>query len=74
MIPCYNEAKTLPITLSTIKRDYKGIDETEILIINDGSSDETSRVAIENGVDYVVLHNVTLCLYDVYSRIVSHLL
>jgi len=56
MIPCYNEAKTLPITLSTIKRDYKGIDETEILIINDGSYDETSRVAIENGVDYIVLH------------------
>ena len=35
---------------------------------------ECSYTVVPWSLDYVVLHNVTLCLYDVYSRIVSHLL
>lgn len=53
-IPCYNEEKTLPITLKQIPRSYKGIDKVELLIIDDGSTDRTIEVARENGVDHVV--------------------
>ena len=53
-IPCYNEADTLEIALNDLPRQIDGIDEIEYLIINDGSSDDTERIAIEWGVNYVV--------------------
>lgn len=53
-IPCYNEAETLEIALNDLPRKIEGIDEIEYLIINDGSKDDTVRVAKEWGIDYVV--------------------
>ncbi|MCR5746915.1 MAG: glycosyltransferase family 2 protein [Lachnospiraceae bacterium] len=53
-VPCYNEAKTLTIALDDLPKHIDGIDEIEYLIINDGSKDETVKVAKEWGVDYVV--------------------
>lgn len=53
-IPCYNEKDSLPITLKAIPKEIKGIDKTEILIINDGSSDNTVRIAQDSGVHYIV--------------------
>ena len=53
-IPCYNEEDSLPITLKAIPTEIKGIDKTEILIINDGSSDNTVRIAQDSGVHYIV--------------------
>lgn len=53
-IPCYNEAETLEIALNDLPKKIEGIDETEYLIINDGSRDDTVQVAKEWGVNYVV--------------------
>ncbi len=53
-IPCYNEAETLLVALNDLPKHIDGIDEIEYLIINDGSSDDTERVAKEWGVQYVV--------------------
>jgi glycosyltransferase involved in cell wall biosynthesis len=53
-IPCFNEEKTLPVTLKDIPRQYKGIDKVEILIIDDGSTDRTVDVAVKEGVHHVV--------------------
>lgn len=61
-IPCYNEAKTLEVTLNDLPKQIDGIDEIEYLIINDGSDDETERVAREWGVHYVVHHKRNLGL------------
>lgn len=55
-IPCYNEAGTLAIALAALPRQVPGFDEVEWLIIDDGSQDETVKVALENGVDHVVRH------------------
>lgn len=53
-IPCYNEEKCLPITLSEMPRNVPGFDVVEWLIINDGSTDNTVKVAQNAGVDHVV--------------------
>lgn len=53
-IPCYNEAKYLPITLQDLPREIEGIDQIETLVVDDGSRDSTAKVARKNGVDHVV--------------------
>lgn len=61
-IPCLNEEETLAATLIDIPRKLPGIDEIEILIIDDGSTDRTVDVARRFGVQHIVrnLHNVGL--------------
>lgn len=55
-IPAYNEAGHLPVVLSDIPRQFHGVDEMIILVIDDGSTDNTSKVALDNGADYVLRH------------------
>lgn len=53
-IPCYNEEQTLPETVADIPRQIDGIDQVEVLVIDDGSRDNTVQVAREIGVDHVI--------------------
>lgn len=53
-IPCYNEAETLEIALNDLPKKLEGIDEIEYLIIDDGSVDDTARVAKNWGVHHIV--------------------
>lgn len=61
-VPCYNEAQTLPQTLAELPRQLPGIDCIEILIVDDGSKDETAAVAESLGVDHIVRHKQNLGL------------
>lgn len=53
-IPCLNEAPTLPATLADLPTTIPGIDVIETLVIDDGSTDDTTAVARAHGVDHVV--------------------
>lgn len=53
-IPCYNEASTLPQTVHDLPRALPGVDEIEILVVDDGSADHTAEVARELEVDHIV--------------------
>lgn len=53
-IPAYNEEISLPLTLSSIKREYEGIDQVEILVIDDGSTDRTKYIAEDYGVEHIL--------------------
>jgi glycosyltransferase involved in cell wall biosynthesis len=53
-IPCYNEAETLAVALKALPRVVAGFESVEWLIINDGSTDDTVRVARACGVDHIV--------------------
>jgi hypothetical protein len=43
-IPCLNEEATLPATIADLPRQIDGIDEIELLVVDDGSTDETSSI------------------------------
>ena len=53
-IPCLNEAETLGVALNDLPKHIEGIDKIEVLIIDDGSRDDTAEVARRWGVDYIV--------------------
>lgn len=56
-IPCFDEERTLPLTLAELPRELPGVDEVEWLVVDDGSSDRTGEVAREHGVDHVIVHH-----------------
>lgn len=56
-IPCFNEAETLNVTLAALPRSVPGFDSVEWLVVDDGSSDETVKIAIDGGVDHIVYHS-----------------
>ena len=53
-IPCYNEEEILQHTVVNLPRKIDNIDKLECLIINDGSTDNTVKVARELGVQHII--------------------
>ena len=53
-VPCFNEARQLPAMLAELPRTLPGFDVVEWLVIDDGSTDDTSTVARQAGVDHVL--------------------
>ena len=53
-IPCFNEEKTLLQVISDLPREISGIDKIEIQVIDDGSTDDTVRIAKELKVDHII--------------------
>ncbi len=49
-IPCLNEEESLGEVLSKLPQAIEGIDEIQVLIVDDGSTDNTLEVAREHGV------------------------
>lgn len=55
-IPCLNESATLSTVLTTLPSALSAVDQIEILVVDDGSTDDTAEVAMQLGVDHVIRH------------------
>ncbi|HSM57421.1 MAG TPA: glycosyltransferase family 2 protein [Candidatus Sulfomarinibacteraceae bacterium] len=66
-IPCYNEATTLAAVLDELPASVAGFDCVETLVIDDGSTDDTVRVAQQKGVDHIVQHRRNLGLAQAFQ-------
>ncbi len=54
IIPAYNEAENLPATLARIPRQQRP--DLRVIVVDDGSSDDTVETAQRHGADVVVTH------------------
>lgn len=68
LIPCLNEAETLPETLADIPRSIPGIDHVEILVVDDGSTDGTAEVARQHGATDVITNTANMGLARTFRR------
>lgn len=73
-IPCLNEADHLPDTLAALPHRIDGIDEIEVLVIDDGSEDGTSEVARRLGVQHVIRHRRNRGLAAAFQNGIDHAL
>jgi glycosyltransferase involved in cell wall biosynthesis len=61
-IPAYNEEVSIGAVIHEIPKQIIGIDEIQILVIDDGSNDATATVASTSGAHKVVSHKCNLGL------------
>ncbi|MBU2489011.1 MAG: glycosyltransferase family 2 protein [Proteobacteria bacterium] len=67
-IPCKNEEATLGAVLADLPRQIPGVDEIHVLVIDDGSTDNTVRKARDLGVDYVLSNPGNIGLAQTFVR------
>ena len=65
-IPCFNEAETLAAAVGALPQKIDGVDEIQVLVVDDGSTDGTAEIATGLGVDHIVRHHRNLGLARAY--------
>ncbi len=71
-IPCLNEAAHLPETLAALPRKIDSISDIEVLVIDDGSNDDTAGVARRHGVQHIVRHRTNRGLAAAFRSGLDH--
>lgn len=66
-IPALNERETIAAVIAAIPRSIPGISRVEVLIVDDGSTDDTATVALRAGADHVVRHTANKGLATAYQ-------
>ena len=56
LIPAYNEEENIAKAVMGIPRKIMGIEKIEVLVVNDGSTDNTIDYAMNGGADRIVSH------------------
>ncbi len=67
-IPCYNEAENLAAVIHEIPRSLPGITAVEVMIIDDGSTDNTVQIAKAAGVNYIISNKQNSGLARTFQR------
>jgi glycosyltransferase involved in cell wall biosynthesis len=66
-IPALNERDTIAEVIAAIPRQIPGVSSVEVLIIDDGCTDDTVAVALRAGADHVVRHTSNKGLATAYQ-------
>lgn len=66
-IPALNEAPTIAGVIREIPRSIPGVDSVEVLVIDDGSRDDTVQEALRAGADYVVSNRLNRGLASTFK-------
>ena len=65
-IPAYNDEKTIAEVIESIPKKIQGIDKIVVLVVDDGSSDNTALIAERKG-GIVLKHKKNLGLAKTFS-------
>lgn len=61
-IPAFNEEKTIGTVIKSIPRKIDGVNKVLVLVIDDGSSDNTKIVSEKSGADFILSHSSNMGL------------
>ncbi len=67
-IPAYNEEKNISAVIKEIPKKIDGIDKIEILVIDDGSKDNTYQEALKAGANYVIRNKENMGLAQTFQK------
>lgn len=71
-IPAYNEEEKIAETIKKIPRNFEGVDEVLIQVIDDGSTDKTVLKAKEAGADLIVSYKPNRRLAYSFKRAIEN--
>ena len=54
LLPAYNEEEKISETIKNIPRKILGVEKVEVLVIDDGSTDDTVNLAYDAGAEKVI--------------------
>ncbi|EFO79741.1 glycosyl transferase family 2 [Oscillochloris trichoides DG-6] len=66
-IPALNERETISTVIADIPRQIPGVSSVEVLIIDDGCTDDTVAVALQAGANHIVRHTSNKGLATAYQ-------
>jgi glycosyltransferase involved in cell wall biosynthesis len=72
-MPALNEEEGIASVIDNLPRKIEGIDDIKILVVDDGSTDNTAKIAREHGAD-VVSHNVNRGVGKAFQTAVEYAL
>ena len=68
IIPALNEEKTIAKVIKNVPKEIPGIDNINIFVINDGSSDKTEEVALKAGAHKIIDNKTNLGLARTFYK------
>lgn len=67
-IPCLNEVETIAATIAALPKAIDGVDEIEVLVVDDGSTDGTAEAAKAAGAHHVIDNGANRGLAQSFQR------
>ena len=58
IVPAFNEGEKIGDVVQHVPREVNGVNEVLVVVVDDGSLDNTVQVALEAGADYIVRHHI----------------